>query len=172
MAVGDMAAGDHGHGAVDHRYSLQDHGGPSFFDQNEFLVSNSAMLLFVRLPCGRRGHCAAQYRLAPAADVLQLRHPDRAGNRPPGANPLLEPYAWWIGGVGISLIFPVIGMMADKRRYGAIHPAWFVGVGSVLGVQIVADLFAYSATGIALHPLVPRGTPGAMRSMQAFLPPA
>ena len=87
-------------------------------------------------------------------------------------NPLLEPYAWWIGAVGLPLIFPVIGMIADKRRYGRVHPAWFWGIGLVIGVQAVADLVAYSDWGVAFTKDFIAGTPGAERSMQAFLPPA
>jgi hypothetical protein len=87
-------------------------------------------------------------------------------------NPLLEPYAWWIGAVGLPLIFPVVGMIADKRRYGRVHPAWFWGIGLVIGVQAVADLVAYSDWGVAFTKDFIAGTPGAERPMQAFLPPA
>jgi hypothetical protein len=87
-------------------------------------------------------------------------------------NPLIEPYAWWIGSVSVPLIFPVIGMIADKRRYGAIHPAWFVGVGCVVGLQAIADFAAYSPMGIQFTQWFVAGTPGAARSMHAFIPAA
>ena len=154
------------------RWSLQQHGGPFFFDQNEFLISNPAMLLLcvflaatgvtVRRNTGwhrRLMYCSFAILTGPGIGRLS-------------PNPLLEPYAWWIGGVGLSLIFPAIGMLADKRRYGAIHPAWFVGIGCVVGLQIVCDLVAYSPMGIQFTQWFLAGTPGAARSMQAFLPPA
>ena len=65
---------------------------------------------------------------------MHTRHPSAASAlalaKP---NPLLEPYAWWIGGIGLSLIFPVIGMIADKRRYGAIQS----GFASLIRRQIL-----------------------------------
>ena len=154
------------------RWALQTQGGPFFFDQNEFLISNPAMLLLavglaaaaitVRANTGwhrRLMYCSFAILTGPGIGRLM-------------PNPLLEPYAWWIGAISTPLLFPVIGMIADKRRYGAIHPAWFVGVGSVIGLQIVADLIAYSAWGVEFTKWFLEGTPGAMRSMQAFLPPA
>jgi hypothetical protein len=153
------------------RHSLQSAGGPFFFDQNEFLFSNPLMLLLcvalaaaavtVRRNTGwhrRLMYCSFAILTGPGIGRLM-------------PNPLLEPYAWWIGGIGISLVFPIIGMIADKRRYGAIHPAWFVGIGSVIGLQVVADLLAYSAWGIEFTKWFLEGTPGSMRQMQAFLPP-
>jgi hypothetical protein len=61
-------------------------------------------------------------------------------------------------------------MIADKRRHGRVHPAWWWGVGSVILVQIVADLIAYSAWGVSITQAVIAGTPGAERPMEAFLP--
>ena len=69
------------------------------------------------------------------------------------------------------MLFPAIGAWADKRRYGAIHPAWFWGIGTVIGLQVVADLFAYSDAGIAFTRDFLAGTPGAERPMEAFFPP-
>jgi uncharacterized membrane protein len=154
------------------RFSLQTQGGPFFFDQNEFLFSNSAMLLLsvvlaataitVRANTGwhrRLMYCSFAIITGPGIGRLT-------------PNPLLEPYAWWIGAVGLPLIFPVVGMIADKRRYGRVHPAWFWGIGLVIGVQAVADLVAYSDWGVAFTKDFIAGTPGAERPMQAFLPPA
>jgi hypothetical protein len=153
------------------RHSLQATGGPFFFDQNEFLISNPLMLLLVVVMAAAavtvRRNTGWHRRLMYCSFSI-LTGPGIGRLLP---NPYLEPYAWWIGGIGVSLIFPIIGMIADKRRYGAIHPAWFVGVGSVIGLQIVADLVAYSAWGIEFTKWFLEGTPGAMRSMQAFLPP-
>jgi hypothetical protein len=158
-------------GLVITRFSLQQQGGPFFFDQNEFLISNPLMLLLsvglaatavtVRRNTGwhrRLMYCSFAILTGPGIGRLM-------------PNPYLEPYAWWIGAIGAPLLFPIIGMLADKRRYGAIHPAWFVGVGGVLGLQAVADLIAYSAWGIDFTHWFLAGTPGAERSVAAFLPP-
>lgn len=153
------------------RYSLQTVGGPFFFDQNEFLISNPLMLLLavglasaavaVRKDTGwhrRLMYCSFAILTGPGIGRLM-------------PNPLLEPYAWWIGAVGTPLIFPIIGMLADKRRYGSIHRAWLWGVGLVIGVQAIADLIAYSPMGVRFTEWFIAGTPGAERTMAAFLPP-
>ena len=154
------------------RFSLQTQGGPFFFDQNEFLFSNSAMLLLSVILAATavtmRANTGWHRRLMYCSFAI-LTGPGIGRLTP---NPLLEPYAWWIGAVGLPLIFPVIGMIADKRRYGRVHPAWFWGIGLVIGVQAVADLVAYSDWGVAFTTDFIAGTPGAERSMQAFLPPA
>ena len=57
------------------------------------------------------------------------------------------------------------------RRYGRAHPAWFFGIGTVIAIQIAADLVAYSAWGVSFTEQVIAGTPGAERPMAAFVPP-
>jgi hypothetical protein len=152
------------------RFSLQTAGGPFFFDQNEFLFSNPAMLLLsvglAATAVTMRANTGWHRRLMYCSFAI-LTGPGIGRLTP---NPLLEPYAWWIGAVGAPLIFPVIGMIADKRRYGRVHPAWFWGVGLVIGLQAVADLVAYSDWGVAYTRAFIAGTPGAERSMEAFLP--
>ena len=96
-------------------------------------------------------------RVRSGSDLSESSRAEARRARPPDGAVRIP---WWIGGVGVSLLFPVIGMIADKRRYGAIHPAWFVGVGSVIGLQIVADLIAYSAWGIEFTRWFLEGTPG------------
>src|SRR3546814_1765727 len=56
--------------------------------------------------------------------------------------PLLIPHSWRIS-IAVTLIFPVIGMIADKRRHGRVHPAWWWSVGAIIVVQIAADIIAY-----------------------------
>ena len=127
------------------RFSLQDHGGPPFFDENTSWHRRLMFFAFATLTGPGIG------RLLPS--------------------PLLIPYAWYVEAVLPPILFAVVGMIADKRRYGAIHPAWFWGIGIVLGIQVVADLVAYSDWGIAFTRQVIAGTPGAERSIEAFFPP-
>ena len=45
-----------------------------------------------------------------------------------------------------------------------------LGIATVIGVQIGADLIAYSDAGIAFTQQVLAGTPGAERPLAAFVP--
>jgi hypothetical protein len=84
--------------------------------------------------------------------------------------PLFIPNAWRIMMV-VTLIFPVVGMIADKRRHGKVHAAWWWGVGAIVATQIIADVIAYSSWGAAVTRAVVEGTAGSARPMAAFLPP-
>jgi hypothetical protein len=154
------------------RYSLQTGGGPPFFDQNQFLISNplqlfgfaglAATAVMVRRNTGwhrRLMFCAFAILTGPGIGRLM-------------PSPLLIPYAWYLEALLPAIFFMAVGVLADKRRYGAVHPAWLWGIGTVLGIQIVADLIAYSDWGVAFTEQFLAGTPGAERPMAAFFPPA
>lgn len=150
--------------------SLRRNGGPFFFDQNEFLISNSLQLiLFATLAFTGlrvRRYTGWHRRLMFCAMAI-LTGPGIGRILP---MPLLIPNAWRIA-VLTPLIFPIIALLVERRRTGATHPAWLWGIGSVIVVQIIADLIAYSAVGVSLTEQVLAGSPGAQRPMQAFLPP-
>jgi hypothetical protein len=150
--------------------SLRRSGGPFFFDQNEFLISNTLGLLcfagLVAAAVVQRRRTDWHRRLMLVAMTI-LTGPGLGRLLP---MPLLIPNAWRIMIVAI-MVFPLIGMIADFRRSGKVHPAWFWGVGAVLATQVVADLIAYSSMGIALTHWVVDGSAGAVRPMHAFLPP-
>ena len=84
--------------------------------------------------------------------------------------PLMIPNSWLITTLA-TMIFPVIGMIADKRSQGRVHPAYWWGLGLYVGVFAVSMLLAFSPFGIAVTEQVIAGTPGAERPMEAFLPP-
>jgi len=153
------------------RFSLQIAGGPPFFDQNQFLVSNVLHLVLavglVAWAVTVRRNTGWHRRLMFCAFAI-LTGPGFGRLLPA---PLFIPYTWYVVAILPALLFPVIGMLADKRRYGGIHPAWFWGTGLVLAVQLVADLFAYSPAGHAFTEWFLAGTPGAQRPMEAFSPP-
>jgi len=148
---------------------LRRNGGPFFFDQNEFLFSNLlGLLLFgglVATAIVKRRQTDWHRRLMLVGMAI-LTGPGLGRLLP---MPLLIPHAWRIMTV-VTMIWPIIGMIADKRRRGSIHPAWFYGVGAVFAVQIVADLIAYSAWGEGITASLVAGTPGANRPMHAYLP--
>ncbi len=151
------------------RYSLQSVGGPPFFDQNQFLFSNPLQLIgFVGTAAWAisvRRNTAWHRRLMFCA-MASLVGPGIGRLLP---MPFLIPYAWYVA-IGLPLLFPVIGAFVDKRRDGRVHPAWLWGIGVVVGIQILADLMAYSDAGIAFTEQFLAGTPGAARQMEAFFP--
>jgi len=153
------------------RFSLQNGGGPPFFDQNQFLFSNPLQLfgfgalatwaVIIRKNTGwhrRLMFCAFAMLTGPGV-----------GRLVPAV--FLIPYAWYLTAILPAILFPAIGMLADKRRYGAAHPAWLWCIGLVLGTQVIADLIAYSDWGIAFTKDFVAGTPGGKRSIEAFFPP-
>jgi hypothetical protein len=156
------------------RWSVQVHGVPPFLEVNEFLFSNPLLLLLcvgmVGWAVTVRANTGWHRRLMYGAFTL-LTGP---GLGRLGA-PLwfkIEPWGWWVITIGGAAVFIGIGMIADKRRYGAIHPAWFWALGLIVGVQLVSDLMAYSQWGIGLTQSFVAGMPGGARPMHAFLPPA
>src|SRR3546814_20051517 len=83
--------------------------------------------------------------------------------------PLLIPHSWRIS-IAVTLIFPVIGMIADKRRRGRVHPAWWWSVGAILVVQVEADIMAYSPWGVDVTEALTASTPGAEGQLASFVP--
>ncbi len=153
------------------RFSLQQRGGPPWFDQNQFLVSNPLQLLgsvalaacavTVRRNTGwhrRLMYCSFAMLVGPGIGRLL-----------PG--PLFIPYAWYIDAVLPPVLLATIGMLADLRSYRRVHPAWLVGIATVLAIQVAADMIAYSDWGVAFTRQFIAGTPGAERPMEAFFPP-
>lgn len=145
-------------------------GGPFFFAQNEFFISNLAGLLgfgVVAVQALRvRRHTGWHRRLMLVA-MSMLTGPGLGRLLP---MPLLIPYAWTFI-VTLSFVFPVIGMIVDWQRDGRVHPAWWWGMWVNVGLFVASMVLAYSPLGIALTEWVIAGTPGAARPMHAFLPP-
>lgn len=150
--------------------SLRRTGGPFFFDQNEFLFSNSMLLmLFCAMALAalrRRRHMGWHRRMMLTAMSI-LTGPGLGRLLP---MPLFIPNGWRIM-MAVTLLFPVAGMIADKRRYGHVHAAWWWSVGAIVVTQVVADLIAYSSWGVGVTQAVLEGSAGAARPMAAFLPP-
>ncbi|WP_250893539.1 hypothetical protein [Croceibacterium selenioxidans] len=153
------------------RHSLQTRGGPPFFDQNEFLISNPLQIFgFATLTAWaisvRRN--TSWHRRLMFCGMAVLCGPGFGRLLP---MPLLIPYAWYASIFLPLALFVGAGMIADKRRYGRVHPAWLCGIALSVGLQIVADLIAYSPLGYSLTEWFVAGTPGADRPMAAFMTP-
>lgn len=84
--------------------------------------------------------------------------------------PLLIPYAMEIA-VLFGLLFPIAGMVIDRRRRGAAHPAWAIGVAAIVGALALSDLIAYSPIGDAIYAAVSAGSLGADVPGMAYPPP-
>jgi hypothetical protein len=155
--------------AITH-YTMQVRGGPPFFDQNQFLFSNPLhMFGFAALviwAIAVRANTGWHRRLMFGAMVI-LTGPGVGRILP---MPLFIPYAWYVS-IFVPLIFIVIGMFADRRRYGKAHPAWWWPLGMIIGIQVIADLLAYSPLGYSVNEWYLSGTPGAERAREAFVPP-
>jgi len=153
------------------RHSLQMAGGPPFFAQNQFLISNPLQLIgFAGLTAWaitvRRN--TGWHRRLMFCGMAMLCGPGFGRLLP---MPLFIPWSWYISIFLPILLFVGAGMLADKRRYDRVHPAWLWGIGVTVGVQVLADVIAYSPLGYQFTEWFLAGTPGAERQMAAFVPP-
>ena len=145
-------------------------GGPFFFHVSEFLWSNMMLLwCFGGLAfwaLRRQRHTGWHRRLMLCAMAI-LTGPGLGRILP---LPLMIPHAWTITTL-VTMVFPLIGMVADKRATGRVHPAYAWGLGIYAAVFVLSLLLAYSEPGMAITRAVIAGTRGELRPMEAFLPP-
>ena len=59
------------------------------------------------------------------------------------------------------IAFPIAGIVRDKRRHGRVHPAWWVGLGALVFLQLVTEAAGRSRIALARYDRVVAGTPGA-----------
>jgi hypothetical protein len=74
--------------------------------------------------------------------------------------PFLIPWADWAVFCAV-LIVPLVGVIADLRRSGRVHPAWWIGIAVMANAQISVGLVGHSAIGQSLYRAVTAGSPGA-----------
>ncbi len=74
--------------------------------------------------------------------------------------PLLAPWSYEAT-FAATMIFPLVGVVADLRRSGRVHPAWVWGIATMVGVLLVTEAISYSLAGQALYRAVTAGSPGA-----------
>jgi hypothetical protein len=84
--------------------------------------------------------------------------------------PFLTPVAMEIAVLG-GLLFPIAGIIIDRRRRGAAHPVWGIGIAVIVGTLLLADAIAYSPAGDAIYGAVTAGSPGAEVSGMDYPPP-
>lgn len=83
--------------------------------------------------------------------------------------PLMIPLAAW-GVTACVMLFPIAGMVADIRRGGTIHRAWWWGAGMIAAVQLAIGIAAVSTPGLALYRAVTAGAAGEHVAPLAFPP--
>ena len=84
--------------------------------------------------------------------------------------PFLIPWAYELTFVAV-MIFPLIGVIADVRSTGRVHPAWGWGIGTiVLATLVLVEIVTYSPIGLALYDAVTAGSAGASVAPLAYPP--
>ena len=143
---------------------------PFFFRPQEFLLANPLSLLgFVALTgaaIAKRKQTDWHARLH-ICGMSMIMGPAFGRLLP---MPLLIPYAFEAAGVGAAL-FPIAGMIRDKRVLGRVHPAWWIGLATLAGAIMTADLVAKTPAGDALYAAVTAGSPGAAVPGMEFASP-
>lgn len=83
--------------------------------------------------------------------------------------PFLVPWAWEAA-FGASMTFPLVGVWADIRRSGRVHPAWLWGIAVMVGAFVLTEAITYSPPGLAIYRVVTVGSPGAAVAPLEFGP--
>lgn len=143
---------------------------PFFFRPLHFLVLDSASLLtFAGLTLwavARRRSTDWHARLHFCAMVALLG---------PGIGRLIPSPAFipraWEATIAVSLVFPALAILLDRRRTGRVHPAWWGGLAALALMVLVTEAVTYGPAGEPLYRLVTAGSPGATVAPLAFPPP-
>jgi len=149
--------------------SIRRTGGPSFFSVDEFLFVNLAHILCVVLLAGWALHMRRRtdwHRRLMFSSMAVLAAPGVARLLP---IPLFVPYAF-PALFAASLLFPVLGMLADRKRLGHVHPAWWWGCALPLLALLIGEAFAATDWAEAVTLDVIAGTPGAERPFGPYMP--
>lgn len=85
-------------------------------------------------------------------------------------SPAFIPWAWEVT-VAISLIFPAVAILVDRRRTGRIHPAWMAGLAALAAMVAVTEVVTYGPLGEAVYQAVTAGSAGAAVDPLDFPPP-
>ncbi len=144
---------------------------PFFFTPLQFLVFDPmsvltfAALIFAGVANRRQtdwhrrlNYCAMALLLGPAFGRLLPM-------------PLLAPWAYEATLLTV-LIFPVIGVVADWRRDGHVHPAWIWGIATIVGSTLLVEAITFGPLGVPLYEAVTAGTPGVAIAPLEFPPPS
>ena len=143
---------------------------PFFFTPQQLLVGDPLSLLcfagltWWAVTLRRRTDWHARLHVCAMAAII----PPAFGRMIP--MPLLVPYAFEVT-ILLGLMFPVAGMIRDRRKCGSIHRAWWAGTGAILVTLVLTDLIAFSPLGGVFYQAVVAGSPGAAVPGLAYPPP-
>ena len=143
---------------------------PFFFQPQHFLIANPlSILLFVgfTLAAVRMRHRTDWHARLHISGMTMIMGPGFGRLLP---MPLLIPYAIQIA-AGVAVIFPLIGMIRDKRQTGRVHPAWWACLAGLAVLVALPGLLAPTKLGDSLYGAVTAGSPGAAVPGMAFAPP-
>ena len=85
-------------------------------------------------------------------------------------SPLLMPWAWEAT-IAVSLVFPALAILYDRRSTGRVHAAWWGGLLALGLMVLVTEVVTYTPVGEALYRAVTAGSPGAAVPPLAFPAP-
>lgn len=143
---------------------------PFFFAPQRFVISNPAsMICFVALTGSailRRRETDWHARLH-VCGMAAIMGPAFGRLLP---MPLLIPWAFECA-VAAGLVFPLAGVLRDKRVLGRAHPAWWWGIGAIVATLVLSNLVARSPIGEAIYAGITANTPGATVPGLAYPPP-
>lgn len=69
------------------------------------------------------------------------------------------------------IAFPLAGIARDKRRYGRIHPAWWLGLGTIVLLHLATETVGRSIFAAELYNRIVAGTQGARVPALAYQRP-
>jgi hypothetical protein len=85
--------------------------------------------------------------------------------------PFIVPWAGFAA-FACGLLFVFAGMIRDLRKEGRVHPAWWWGLGVLVGTDLIVETLPHTALGISLYEAVVSGHPAAPPAMEfGPLPP-
>jgi hypothetical protein len=83
--------------------------------------------------------------------------------------PLLIPFAGPVIFFAM-LLFPLAGVVADRRTSGKVHPAWLWGIGTMVAAQMFIEVVSRTPIATAIYSLASAGSPGALVAPDAYPP--
>jgi hypothetical protein len=143
---------------------------PFFFQPQHFLIANPlSIALFVGFTIWavRMRHRTDWHARLHISGMTMIMGPGFGRLLP---MPLLIPYAFQAA-AGAAVIFPLIGMMRDKRQTGRVHPAWWACLAGLAVLVALPGLIAPTKLGESLYRAVTAGSPGASVPGMAFAAP-
>ena len=150
--------------------ALQNGTSPFFFQPQEFLIANPmSMFAFVgftvaAIAMRKRTDWHARLHIC---GMTMIMGPGFGRLLP---MPLLTPYAFEAAGLA-AIVFLIVGIVRDVRKFGQVHPAWWIGLAAMAVLIVVPKVLAPTAFGDWLYTATVAGTPGEAVPGMEFAPP-